>query len=259
MEISTATRGTGNPQIRVLKETVFAGMQTQSFATGQSYTLDGSLYDCTLAGNGTAAIVATGLRLQQGTTGGAGFQQMRISVGNAGDLGSILGEARFRRGQWGLWMRFASWDYTQASGIVLSSTIALDNTGKYGVGLRRTKNQLGTPNTAVGGIAADAWYSAAIAPATYPGVTTADCLLAFFRAPTLVDIYYGTYSGGWPAMESMSLMTSFNYPGTAQFMNFGSAPASAALLHLYFQHGGSGATANTYEFIWDRWRVTSWE
>lgn len=245
--------------LRTLKETVFAGITPTSYTNGNTYTIDGSVYTCTVAGNGTVDMVATGLRLRQGTTSSTNSQIMKITNGATGDFASIVGEARFRRGRWGMWIRLASYDFTNAGTVAYSGMLALNSSGKWGVGLRsREKNLNGAPNTATGGIAADFWWNTNPNPSSYPGVSTADVLLAYFRTPTVVDIYYGTYSSGWPTMESMSLMGTIQMQ-TSQWVAVASSNVTAATVDLWFQVGGSAATTGTYEVIFDRWRITTWE
>ena len=257
---SSDTAAPARDTLRVLKETVFAGVATTSYSNGSTYTIDGSVYTCQVVSSGAVDMVATGLRIRQGTTGSTGSSHMKIVNGATGDFLSIVGEARFRRGKWGLWTRMASWDYTNAGTTCFGGTLAIYAAGKWGVGLRsRVKNLLGAPNSATGGIASDFWWTTAVTTATYPGVSTADVLLAYFRTPTDVDIYYGTYSGGWPTMESMTLMATMQMQTTQTVTAANSGPVIAATVDLWWQMGGSSATSGTYEIIFDRWRITSWE
>ncbi len=245
--------------LRVLKETVFAGITPTSYTNGNTYTIDGSAYVCTVAGNGAVDMVATGLRLRQGTTSGTNSQIMKITNGGSGDFLSLVGESRFRRGRWAFWVRLASYNFTNAGTQCYAGGLLLNSSGKWGVGLRsRQKNLNGCPNTATGGIAADFWWNTNPSPSSYPGVSTADVLCAYFRSPEVVDVYYGTYSGGWPTLESMSLMGTIQMQ-TAQWVSVASSNVVAATVDLWFQVGGSAASSGTYEAIFDRWRLTTWE
>ncbi|MEO8273488.1 MAG: hypothetical protein ABI620_05445 [Chloroflexota bacterium] len=251
------TAYTGLGTLVVLKETVFAGIATASYTTGTTTTIDGCGYTCTISGNGTAAIVATGLRLQQGTTSGTGEQSMYVQPGNTGDFASLVGEARFRRGRWASWVRLASYAYTNASGNVNGSMTTSIAYPKWGVSLRRAKNLNGAPNTATGGIAASFWWNGTEPfTSSYPGVSTVDVWMAYHRSPEIADIYYGTYSGGWPTMESMTFMGSINMQ-TTQFV--ANSTLIAANVFFGFNLGGSAASSGTYELIFDRWRITTWE
>ncbi len=247
--------------LRVLKETVFAGITPTSYTNGNTYTIDGSAYVCTVAGNGAVDMVATGLRLRQGTTSSTNSQIMKITNGGTGDFLSVVGESRFRRGKWGFWVRLASYDFTNGGTAVYAGGLVLNASGKWGVGLRsRVKNFLGAPNSATGGIAADFWWQGANPnPGSYPGVSTADVLLAYFRSPEIIDVYYGTYSGGWPTMEAMTLMGTIQMQTTQFISAANSGPVIAATVDIWFQVGGSAATSGTYEAIFDRWRITTWE
>lgn len=191
-----------------LKETVFAGLTPQSFSTGTTTTLDGSGYTCTLTGNGAADIVASGLRLRQGTTSGAGFQTMAIATGNTGPFVSYVGEGRWRRGSWAFWTRLASYDFTNTSAQVFGVIGELAHlTGlRWGISHRKNRNANGAPNTTVGGSCWDYfWNGIDISVNSYFGISSADVICTYVRCPDMVDIYIGTYSGGWPTMESMTL------------------------------------------------------
>lgn len=262
---STATTGLSYqwPRIgtlRTLKETVFAGITPASYANGSTTTIDGSGYTCSLAGNGTADIVATGLRIRKGTTGTT-EDMMAINPGNTGDIPSIIGEARWRRGQYAIWSHLASYDYTNASNNIYGSFEFGTAYPKWGVVLRRNKNQQGAPNTATGGLGFTWWWNGDANVASYPGVTTADVWMAFFRTPWDVDLYYGTWSSGWPTMEAMTLWATLQMRNSTTTLIAGQNTMTPFLAstHMLFQLGGAVATTGTFEIIFDRWRVTAWE
>lgn len=257
-----ATPSTGDT-LTTLKETIFAGITPASYANGSTTTIDGSAYTCALTGaDGTADIVTAGLRLRQGYYSGTGIgASMQITNGATGDFASIVGEARFRRGRWGFWVRRASYDFTNAGGSVYADAAILISSGpRWGFIARRVKNLNGAPNTATGGNAYDAdWGGVGVSPSSYPGVSTDDVMLGYFRTPEEIDVYTGTYSGGWPTMESMTLRGTLRLQ-IAQFIGAGAAPVAAPVdIHFYIGGSPAGTISTTYEIVIDRWRVTAWE
>lgn len=248
--------------LRVLKETVFAGITPASYSNGSTTTIDGSGYTATVAGNGAIDMVAAGLRLRQGTTSSTNFQIMKISAGNTGDFNSFFTEERFRRSgePWAVWVRIASYDYTNTSGIVYG--IIDFATPKWGGRMGRLRNALGAPNTTTGGLAYDYWWNGGVNnSSSYSsiGVSSNDVMAWVYRTPTLADIYVGTYSGGWPALGSMTKVGTFNPMANTAFMTNAAADIGATNFAITFLVGGSAATSGTYEIIFDRWRVTTWE
>jgi hypothetical protein len=243
--------------LHVLKETVFAGITPQSFSNGVTYTIDGSGYTCT-TGNGTVDIVTAGLQLRRNTLASSDAS-FNITPGNTGDFASIVGEARFRRGRWALWTRVASYNYTNASGLVYGIAADLFKAGtKWGVSLRREKNLRGAPNTATGGITVSTyWNGSEPAISSYPGVSTDDVYVAYARTPETIDLYHGVYSGGWPTMESMT-MTGTIQLQTTQWVGTGAAPVAADVA-IRFILGGAAASSGTYEIVIDRWRLVTYE
>jgi hypothetical protein len=123
----------------------------------------------------------------------------------------------------------------------------------------RTKNLWGSPNTSTGGNAVNfEWNGTNPNITSYPGVSTADVFLAYARTPEIVDFYYGTWSSGWPTMESMTLFGTVQMQ-TAQWVIATNAAPIAATVNILFRLGGSAATSGTYEIVYDRWRITTWE
>ena len=246
--------------LRTLKETVFAGITPASYTTGTTTTIDGCGYTCTVAGNGASDLVATGLRLRNGTTSGTAKTRMSIAAGNTGDFNSIVGEARFRRGQFAFWFHMASYNYTNTSGVIAGSVNVSGTYPKWGVSLRQNRNVNGAPNTTTGGIGMSFWWNGTEpSVSSYPGVSTADVWMVFFRTPQVADVYYGTWSSGWPTMESMTLMGNIQMQ-TSQFVAAsGTGPVIASQVNIDFAVEGSAATSGTYEMIFDRWRITTWE
>jgi hypothetical protein len=244
--------------LRTLKETVFAGITPASYTNGNTYTIDGSGYTCTIGGNGTSAIVAAGLQLRSGTTSGTGNGAiMQITHGATGDFNSIVGEARFRRGRWGFWTHRASYDFTNASGTAYARS-QVGSTTAWLVTTGREKNMNGTPNTATGGNACDYYWNTSTPTAVcYPGVSTADVMLTYYRTPEIMDVYMGTWSSGWPTMESMTLIGTINMQA-AGFVGTGGAPTATPVDFLFYV-GGSSASSGTWEIVFDRWRITTWE
>lgn len=244
--------------LRVIKETVFAGLGAASYSNGTTTTIDGCGYSCTIAGNGAVDMVATGLRLRQGTTGSTGFQIMSIAPGNTGNFASLLGEARFRRGKWAVWTRLASYDFTNTSGQVLGVIGELAHlTGtKWAISHRRNRNAQGAPNTTTGGLAIDYWWNGSdINPSSYFGVSSADVICTLVRSHDQMDVYYGTYSGGWPTLESMTFWGTIRASAAGWVAN----TPTAAGVSIRFYLGGSSASSGTYEIVIDRWRLTTWE
>jgi hypothetical protein len=266
MADSTASTGLsyqwpGIGTLRTLKETVFAGITPASYANGSTTTIDGSAYTAVVAGTGTAIdMVATGLRIRHGT--GAGSPSMTVAAGATGNFMSIVGEPRFRRGRWAYWSRMASYDFTNTSAATMGYSGPSAAYPLWGVALlSRGRGAYGTPATTTGGIAVTGWYNNVDLNILtgYPGVSTADVLCAYFRSPQTVDVYYGTYSSGWPTMESMTLMGTLQMQTTAFSPAALSGPAIAGSVTLPFTLYPGVSTSGTYEIIWDRWRITTWE
>jgi hypothetical protein len=265
MADSTAATGLsyqypGIGTLHTLKETIFAGITPASYADGSTTTIDGSGYTAVVPTGGAADIVAAGLRLRLGTTSGANFTSMDIASGATGDFTSIVGEPRYRRGRWAMWVRLASYDYTNASTYARGMYEVANS--RLGVRLMRTKNYLGSPATATGGLAYDYWWNGSIqSTSSYSsiGVSSADVWMAYFRTPYVADIYIGTYSSGWPTMESMTLVGTFWMPGSTAFLAGSSSGMTTAGFHIQFLLGDAAATTGTYEIVFDRWRLTTWE
>ena len=260
-----AVWGTKLGTLVTLKETVFAGITPTGYSNGVTYTIDGSDYICSFAGNGVVSMKATGLSLVKGTTSGATDSQMKITAGNTGDFLSIVGEGLFRRGSWALWSRMASFDFTGSFiGNCWCGPYVQGPYPKWGFQLRhRCRLINNTPNTTVGGIAFDHWMAGVDQnPNSYPGVSTADVLMAYVRDFNTVDVYYGTWAGAWPTMESMTLMgrvTPFNGSGQNYWMPASTTAPAANLVDIAFGLGSAGnATAGNFELIVDRWRITTW-
>jgi hypothetical protein len=251
--------------LRTLKETVFAGITPTGYTTGNTYTIDGSDYVCSVAGNGAADMVATGLRLRRGTTSAALATYMNIAPGGAGNFNTIVGEDRVRRGVWALWIRMASYDFTNAAsgnsygGASVYNTLAAP---KWGFELvSRGKNLFGTPNTATGGISFNSFMHGGTANTSgYPGVSTANVIVALVKGLTQVDVYYGTYSDAWPTLDSMTLMGRLSGTSAGAWLSAATSTAGATNASLYFHlYGAANASTGTYEIILDRWRLTSWD
>lgn len=248
--------------LRTLKETVFAGITPTGYTNGNTYTIDGSDYTAAVPGGGAIDMVATGLRLRRGTTSGSSAATMTIAAAATnGNFTSIIGEDRFRRNPWAIWIRLASYDFTNtAAGNSWSGLAVQGPYPKWGFQLRsRARNINGTPNTTTGGIALDHWmFGTDVNPSSYPGVSTADVLCALVRDFNTVDVYYGTYSGGWPTIASMTLMG--RVAGASGWIGAATSLPSAALTLLVFEFGGAASTSGgTAEVIFDRWRIVTWE
>ena len=258
--------GPGPGVLRTLKETVFAGIATTGYSNGSTYTIDGCDYTCAVATGAAVDMVATGLRIRRGTTSGAttGYMWIKSNATN-GSFVSLLGETRFRRGRWGLWVRAASYDFantgsgTAFAGLAAWVTAA---SAKWGFALySRERNANGTPSTTTGGIACDSWMlGSAAAASSYPGVSTADVLCAVVTGLSTMDVYYGTYSSGWPTMESMTLMGRLSGTASGAWLGAATSNPTAGAMDLLFHYGGGVSTGSgTSEIIFDRFRITSWE
>jgi hypothetical protein len=259
--IAASGGGGGGDTLTVLKETVFAGITPASYSNSSTTTIDGSAYTAGVPTNGASDIVATGLRLRRGTGSGANATTMTISAGATGDFLSNITEERFRRGRWAVWVRLASYDFTNtASGNTWGGLALQGPYPKWGFQLRsRNRSIDGTPNTTTGGIAIDHWMLGADAnPSSYPGVTTADVLVAYVSNPSCVDFYYGTYSSGWPLLSAMTQMG--RVCGTSGWLGSATSQPSASLVNIVFEFGAAaGTSTGTAEVIYDRWRITTWE
>jgi hypothetical protein len=186
---------------------------------------------------------------------------MTILSTNPGNFSTMLTEDRFRRGQWAFWSRISSYDFTNtAAGSSWAGPAALCTYPKWGFQLRnRARNINGTPNTTTGGIAFDHWlFGVDVNPASYPGVSTADCLCAYVRGVNEVDVYYGTYAAGWPLIEDMTLMG--RVAGGNGWLSAATSTFDANLMDLMWEIGGAASTTvGTAEVIYDRWRITAWD
>jgi hypothetical protein len=258
----TPSGGGVGTTLTTLKETVFAGITPASYANGTTTTVDGSGYTATVAGNGAIDIVATGLRLRQGTTSSTNTQIFQISAGNTGDFNSIVGEERMRRGApWAFWIRIASYDYTNTASATTVYGIIDVWTGRYGARIGRMRNVLGAPNSTTGGLAYDYWWNSGVGLlGSYSsiGVSSADVLCIVFRTPLLLEAYVGTYSGGWPALGSMTKAGSMMPATSTAFMMNANSDMGSTNMAIRFLLGTSAATTGTYEIIFDRFRITTW-
>jgi hypothetical protein len=260
--IAASGGGGGGGTLTVLKETVFAGITPQSIANAATPTLDGTVYTGTVATGGAIDIVATGLRIQGGTTLGANYSALSITSGSTGNLGSVITEDRFRRGRWAFWTRIASYNFTNTSTTMIGMMDLSGSSQKWGLRIhQRSRNTGGTPNTTTGGLSVEYWWNGSLlgSPNGYAGASTDDVLCAYFRAPDQVDVYRGVYSSGWPLLSSMTLVATIKAQAGASMVLGANAYPTVTATSLAWTLGGSSATTGTYEVIWDRWRITTWE
>lgn len=247
-----ATGSTGAPgTLNVLQECIYAGLGLQSFTNGQSIALNGVTHVFTIDANGTAAIVAGGLKF----TGTASSSSQQRFATMSGAPQAALGSARMLRSNWQFWTRHESFDFTSATAAATFERAA----GTYpnnGLDMRRAKNINGAPNTNAG--AAVAQYGFQGADTSGPNlVITCDVFMAYLRSPFLYEMYAGTYSAGWPAMESMTFVGEVNIQSaTAANPTFSNtkydAPTAWALVLGLF-------STNVAAVTFDRWRITTFE
>lgn len=234
-----------------LKETVFAGMATQTLTSGVAVTLDGYDYVATFGAGGSAAIVAAGLKM---TAPNASAEMNFAFAGGQGGLAAIIGNSRWRRGRWGMWWRLASYDWS-AGTVGYTFGNPSTNYPYHGVSVGRARNTLGSPNTSAGGIWFQTWWNSVVT--SYTAIANSDdCFLVYSRSPFEFEFYSGVYSGGWPTMEAMTML------GAARFnMQNGLAVSTtnykeASAWTPYWVLSGNN---NAMNVVIDRWRVTGWE
>lgn len=233
--------------LQTVWETSFAGMATQSFTNATPVSLDGITWDPTIPAPATIAIDANGLKFTASNVSESYFG-MRSSVV------SFIGADRWRRGRWGLWSHMAAYDFSFAS-----TAYALANPSPnypyHGLAFGRARTHLGTPNTSAGGIGFQTWWNNTSTSYNY-GASSADVFLHYARSPWEFDLYVGTYSGGWPTMESMTL------GGLCRFIGAGPGLVitsnnnkDGASWYPYFTFAGNHTSMTA---TWARMRLTVW-
>lgn len=255
---------------RTLHETVFTGMATSTFTSGQVVTLsDGFTYGIGIPTGGSVAITTSGLKHQHPST--STETSCVITPANNGGYSvfhHVLGPGRLRRGRWGLWCRVSeyamvasAWHYLLIWGTAYPNS--------YG-GLRRARNQQGAPNNDTGSLVA--WIgsggtdSYGILGASSESSSTTnnahnaaeDCACIYFHNSTLWDIYYGSWSNGWPSLDNMTFGLRVNTMPTRNDMDDALYMRDPKIWNLGCGGGGySSNTGNTLTL--DRWRITVWE
>lgn len=232
-------------------ETVFAGQSTGNFTNGQTVTYDGVDYAAVVQTGATVGIVASGLKLTGNGTGGV-ESNFAFKTGQNGIVG-LIGQERFRRGRFGIWHRIASYDWSAgtASYAFLGSNTNYPN---HGAIMGRARNTQGCPNTAAGGVFCQTWWNGS-ANNVATGTASDDVQLLYWDTPFRCLFLSGTYSGGWPDMENMTvlamanLLTSVNLAASASNFKDGSTWCP------YWVAAANNAGMN---WVIDRWRVTVW-
>jgi len=253
----------------VAHETVFAGKPTQVFTNGQAVTYDGVTYRAEVPADGHSVvqIVAGGLKMTQGTSEN-GFRASPGDNGGVSILQNILGRSRLLRGGWALWVHLDSWVLAGTTWFYVNQ-VGTTYPWSYIAG-RKTRNTQGGANNANGslgfwhamlGIGDTAW--AFTANAENPAVTELwhdgpeNVLMMYFRSPLDVEWWYGTYSGDWPAWESMkwghrAMFLDTKYSATSQHGKY----RDPKLWGFLPVGGGTGGSTNSITCA--RWRLTYW-
>lgn len=235
------------PKEVILKETVFAGMTPQTFADGVTVALDGLNYAAAVPAGASVSIVATGLQIV-GATSASAEVNFALLAGSP-QLKNIVTNARFRRGRWAIWFRWASYSFGSATSPYLFSS---PNTQypNHGLIIGRAKNSNGCPNTSIGGVFTQRWWQAGISTSN-PAFTTNDCFCVVFNGSRTADVYSGVFSGGWPAIDDMTHLSAVDFAATSESTHW----RDISLWTPY--HTVSGGT--TVSLIVDRWRVTAYD
>lgn len=245
------------PRMVTTKEIIFAGRATTTITNGTDYTVDGIAHRFSGTGAPTCAIVADGLSL----TGVASYEAfcgaaagyLKIALGD-GDVA----QARWAKGGVAMWFRLFSVTLNANGNYVYIGI----NGGypKHGANIFRSRGQLGTQNTSIGGVAASTWWNGTDAGVKLVDGNTYDTFCVYFDNPTSVKFYLGTWSSGWPAFGAMKLA------GSAVLGGYSAAPLPA------WASGMSGNAASGLEnfaiqicvgpssaMVLDRYRFTVWE
>ncbi len=260
-----------------LKETIFAGL-AHGYLDGADYTdynalgdgISYEIYRSNAGGTHTINIDASGLTLTGNPS--ATRQWLRINPGGAGSgsIYDVVTPARFRRGAWGIWQYRSSYDFSQATtfaechlavGVRGGTYGALYNTAPYLFGALRAKNQWGAPATTAGGLSFGRQFGNGTLSTQTVGASTNNVTLLYVRNPYRIDVYFGTWSSGWPTMESMVWAGTIDMAGGFYAMEAtsGNYLADLSAWAVYFELDGVIAGGQTINTTLDRWRVTTWE
>lgn len=235
-------------RIHTVKETTFAGMATQSFSNATPVVLDGVTYTPTIPSGGSIAIVAAGMKMT------APSASVESYFGMGTSMVEFLGQDRWRRGRWGLWNHVASYDFSAASTAYFPFNPST-NYPYHGLAFGRARSTYGTPNTSAGGIAFQTWWNNT-STSYNVGASTDDVFLHYARSPWEFDLYTGAYSGGWPAMESMTLVGLVRMIGAGPGLLISSNNnKDGSTWYPYWIMAGNN-TAHTGTVA--RWRITTW-
>lgn len=247
-----ATGSTGSPgTLNVLQECIYAGVTPASYSNAQVVSINGISHTFTIDANGTAAIVAGGLKFASNSSSSS---QIR-SVAIPGVFNTALGATRMLRSNWQLWTRHESFDFSSAT-VAATFERASGTYPNNGIDMRRAKNVNGAPNT--NGGAAVLEYGFQGADTAGPNlVITCDVFMAYMRNLWQYEMYAGTYSAGWPLMENMTFVGEVNVGlSTAAQPSASNTKYDAPSLWLMTLGLFSTNVANV---TFDRWRITTYE
>lgn len=270
-DVPISGAGSGGTFLNVLHETVFSAYAPYTWSDGGNTAVNGLTWTANDAGIGGGDIVrldSNGLYIKKATNT---FQSLYTG---AGSLTSIIGEQRFRRGSFGIWVRVLSYNYANAptyggacagaqigkpyaySGSHWNTSDEIDVAGVY-----QCRNYFNAPNTSAGGISQMKVWGATTPVYNCVGATD-DVWLLYHRNQYDVDIYTGTFGADWPLMSAMTFVGAIRklVLNSTYNMRVASQNSPLADWNLMFTFTNAGYPASyPWEITFDRFRITSWD
>lgn len=236
-----------NEDLVVLKESIFAGLPTTTYSSGNTPSLNGVTHTIAFGAGGSAAIVATGLQLVGGTASETSGIAVSAMAGLLGEGDATFGTYRWRRGHWAYWYRIAS--------ITLDATkygySGVDSTyPQQGFNIIRARNILGTQNTATGGVSYSFWWNGADNTGLIANVAY-DVFCMYFYSPFEAQYFVGTWGGSWPTFESLT-------PGAIVRGYNGTTGVNVSAIRDASTFGLSFVAGAQTNIVFDRYRMTVW-
>lgn len=257
----------------------WSALSTTTYSNGGTVTLGGYVWNFAIAATATIEIVnGQGLKLTRGTTDDDTYAWADSTTSGNSGLGLpafALGVEHVRLGRpWALWTHVYAynlaasldWSYVSLHGAVYPYNYTA---------VRRARNTQGvTNNTTTGGLVAwTAWgttgdiaqaleasnISYGDSPADTPHTGTEDVICMVFKDQHNVNIYYGTWSSGWPSFASLSFGAELN--GGSAFAPVNSASQRRGRDPVKTRTGtGVGAGSNSvHAHTIGHMRITHWD
>ncbi len=281
--VTTAARNSGlttESALDTAYEADFSAMSSTSYSNGNTFAINGYTWAVSITAGGSPAVQIVngqGLKLTRGTVDDAPFVWADWNTSGNGGISLpayALGVDHVRIGR-----PYALWAHIYAYNLATSGdwSYALSHGAVYPysyTAVRRARNTQGvTNNTTTGGLVAwTAWGNTGDiaqalcgstigygdSPADQPHTGTEDVVCMVFKNYHDVDIYYGTYSSGWPTFASMILGAELK--GGSAFPPINSAVQRRTRDPKYARtgFGAGGGTDNAHAITIARMRVTYW-